>query len=219
MVDLPELHRRGARVGTAEAGRLDPGDRLRLVRRARSGSGGLMAITLTLSQAAVVARALVDAEHYRRDSAAVWCADCAAAPEGCCPYHLLISPGRVSPGPGRRACARREPSRPLRRSPTTTGLGPIPLRTGEDLDHQPYDGRQPASGTSAAGDRCGRPPGELRRVWRTPGEPDPRRRPRCPLRQGHAPRADQRPGSDRGPAAARRVHRCHDRRRPPDDAR
>jgi hypothetical protein len=47
-----------------------------------------MAIALTSAQAAVVARALADAEHYRRDSAAAWCSDCAAAAAGCCLDHL-----------------------------------------------------------------------------------------------------------------------------------
>jgi hypothetical protein len=47
-----------------------------------------MAVTLTPAQAGVVARALADAEHYRRDSAAAWCTDCAAAAAGCCPDHV-----------------------------------------------------------------------------------------------------------------------------------
>ena len=45
-------------------------------------------VTLTAAQATVMARALADAEQYRRDSAATWCADCAATPEGACPDHL-----------------------------------------------------------------------------------------------------------------------------------
>jgi hypothetical protein len=47
-----------------------------------------MATVLTSAQAVVVARALADAEHYRRDSAAAWCIDCAAVPDGCCPDHV-----------------------------------------------------------------------------------------------------------------------------------
>jgi hypothetical protein len=46
------------------------------------------AITLTAAQAAVIARALAEAEQYRRDIAKTWCADCAAAPGGACPAHL-----------------------------------------------------------------------------------------------------------------------------------
>ena len=46
------------------------------------------AVTLTAAQAAVVARALADAEHYRRGSATAWCADCAATQDGACPDHL-----------------------------------------------------------------------------------------------------------------------------------
>jgi hypothetical protein len=49
-----------------------------------------MAIALTSAQAVVVARALADAEHYCRDSAAAWCIDCAAAPDGCCPDHVAF---------------------------------------------------------------------------------------------------------------------------------
>ena len=45
-------------------------------------------VTLTAVQATTVARALADAEHYRRDSAAAWCAGCAAAQGDACPAHL-----------------------------------------------------------------------------------------------------------------------------------
>ncbi len=45
-------------------------------------------VTLTAAQATVIAKALADAEHYRRDSATAWCADCAAAQDGACPFHL-----------------------------------------------------------------------------------------------------------------------------------
>jgi hypothetical protein len=44
--------------------------------------------TLTAAQADVIARALADAEHYRRDSAAMWCADCGATPGEACPCRL-----------------------------------------------------------------------------------------------------------------------------------
>lgn len=54
------------------------------------------AVTLTAAQAAVMAKALADAEQYRRDSAATWCADCAAAQDGACPNHLAyLAPARA----------------------------------------------------------------------------------------------------------------------------
>ena len=46
------------------------------------------AVTLTAAQAAVMADALADAEKYRRDRAAGWCADCESRPEGACPDHV-----------------------------------------------------------------------------------------------------------------------------------
>ena len=46
------------------------------------------AVTLTAAQTAIVAKALADAERYRRDTAAAWCANCAAAQDGACPDHL-----------------------------------------------------------------------------------------------------------------------------------
>jgi hypothetical protein len=46
------------------------------------------AVTRTAAQAAVITKALADAEHYRRDSAAAWCAYCAAAQNGACPDHV-----------------------------------------------------------------------------------------------------------------------------------
>jgi hypothetical protein len=49
-----------------------------------------MAVTITDTQAAVIAKALADAEHYRRDSAAAWCVGCAAAPGGACPDHVAF---------------------------------------------------------------------------------------------------------------------------------
>jgi hypothetical protein len=45
-------------------------------------------LALTEPQVIVIAKALADAEHYRRDSAAAWCTDCAASPDGCCPDHV-----------------------------------------------------------------------------------------------------------------------------------
>jgi hypothetical protein len=47
-------------------------------------------LTLTAAQAAVVVKALIDAEHYRRDSATAWCADCATTQDGACPDHVAF---------------------------------------------------------------------------------------------------------------------------------
>jgi hypothetical protein len=93
-------------------------------------------VTLTAAQAAVIAKALADAEHYRRDSAAAWCAECAAAQDGACPDHLddLDRAGAygdvaaelvpvLTRSAGRDVRAPRPASEPL------------PLRTGEDLDY------------------------------------------------------------------------------------
>ena len=49
-----------------------------------------MTVTLTDVQAAVITKALADAEQYRRDSAAAWCADCVAASDGACPDHVAF---------------------------------------------------------------------------------------------------------------------------------
>ena len=49
-----------------------------------------MAVTITTAQATVMVKALIDAEHYRRDSAATWCADCAATQDGACPDHVAF---------------------------------------------------------------------------------------------------------------------------------
>jgi hypothetical protein len=46
------------------------------------------AITLTAAQAPIVARALADAEGYRRLRADQWCANCETAPQGACEDHL-----------------------------------------------------------------------------------------------------------------------------------
>ena len=48
------------------------------------------AVTLTAAQASVIAKALVDAERYRRDSAAMWCAGCEATQGGACPDHVAF---------------------------------------------------------------------------------------------------------------------------------
>lgn len=49
-----------------------------------------MVLTITAAQAALVVKALIDAEHYRRDSASAWCAGCAAALDGACPDHVAF---------------------------------------------------------------------------------------------------------------------------------
>jgi hypothetical protein len=51
---------------------------------ARAGTG----LALTGDQAAMVARALADAEKYRRDRAGAWCGDCEQHPAGACPDHV-----------------------------------------------------------------------------------------------------------------------------------
>ena len=93
------------------------------------------AVTLTAAQAAVIAKALADAEHYRRNFAATWCADCAATPGGACPCHLAyLAPANAyrqlaaelalnTKSAGRDVPAPRPASEPL------------PLTTGEDLDN------------------------------------------------------------------------------------
>jgi len=45
-------------------------------------------VVFTAGKEAVVARALADAETYRRKRAENWCGDCAAAPAGGCDDHL-----------------------------------------------------------------------------------------------------------------------------------
>jgi len=89
-----------------------------------------MAITLTAPQVVVIARALADAEHYRRDSAAAWCIGCAASPDGCCPAHVAylawahayrdlateLAPV-MNRSAGRDVC----PPRPARTNPAETG--------------------------------------------------------------------------------------------------
>ena len=99
-----------------------------------------MAIALTSAQAAVVARALADAERYRRDSAAAWCTDCPAAPEGCCPDHVAYLAW---------AHAYQDMAVELAQAANSVGRDVPPPRPasdlsrlgGEDLDHQPYDHR------------------------------------------------------------------------------
>jgi hypothetical protein len=46
------------------------------------------AVTVTTTQAALIAKALADAETYRRPHAEDWCADCETAPQGACEDHL-----------------------------------------------------------------------------------------------------------------------------------
>ena len=65
-----------------------------------SGSGGLTvtapkeaAVTLTAAQTAIVAKALADAERYRRDTAAAWCANCQLHRTGPAPITSPTRPG------------------------------------------------------------------------------------------------------------------------------
>jgi hypothetical protein len=86
-----------------------------------------------LEGAAVIARALADAEQCRRDSGAMWCADCGATPGGACPCRLAyVAPANayrqlaaelalITKSAGRDVPAPRPASEPL------------PLTTGEDL--------------------------------------------------------------------------------------
>jgi hypothetical protein len=83
-------------------------------------------VTLSADQVAVMAKALADAEHYRRESAEAWCADCAAAaPDLACPDHtaylapanayreLAAELARVTNAAGRDVPAPRPASEPL----------------------------------------------------------------------------------------------------------
>ena len=93
-------------------------------------------VTLTASQATVMLKALADAEHYRRDFAAAWCADCAATRGGACPDHRAY----LAPADAYRDLAAElvhvltQYGRPWC-LPTTTGLGPIP-RNRERTHHE-----------------------------------------------------------------------------------
>jgi hypothetical protein len=49
-----------------------------------------MAVAITAAQATVLVKALIDAEHYRRDAAAAWCANCAGTQDGACPDHVAF---------------------------------------------------------------------------------------------------------------------------------
>lgn len=88
-----------------------------------------MIITLTDVQAVVIAKALADAEQYRRDSAAAWCADCAARFGGACPDHVaFLAPADayrdlateiahvITYSAGRDVCPPRPASEPLPRN-------------------------------------------------------------------------------------------------------
>ena len=49
---------------------------------------GERSVSLTAAQAAAVRRALADAEVYRRQRAAAWCAGCESSPVGECTDHV-----------------------------------------------------------------------------------------------------------------------------------
>jgi hypothetical protein len=90
------------------------------------------AITPTAAQAAAIAKALFDAEQYRRDSAVAWCADCAAVQRGACPDHVAF----IAPADAYRdlagwlATATKAAGRDVRAS--RTGLGTTPATTREE---------------------------------------------------------------------------------------
>ena len=100
------------------------------------------AVTLTAAEVAVITRALADAEHYRRDSPAAWCADCAPTQDGGYPDHLayLARANTYRELAAELAHATNAAGRDVPPPRPTSDLGPIPLRTGEDHG-QPYDGR------------------------------------------------------------------------------
>ena len=90
-------------------------------------------VTLTAAQAVVMAKALADAERYRRDFAAAWCADCATAKGGACPAHLAY----LAPADAYRDLAAElahvlTQNGPPRCSNTVTGLRPYPAQPRED---------------------------------------------------------------------------------------
>jgi hypothetical protein len=90
------------------------------------------AVTLTMAEAAVITRALADAEQYRRDSTAMCCADCAAMQEGACPDHLAY----LAP-----AIAYRELAAELALATNTAGRDVRAPRPASDLSR--YDRRGP----------------------------------------------------------------------------
>lgn len=52
-------------------------------------------VTRAAAQAAVITKALADAEHYRRESAEAWCADCATQGEGCPDHVAYVTPANA----------------------------------------------------------------------------------------------------------------------------
>jgi hypothetical protein len=88
-----------------------------------AASSSVTEVTLTAAQAAVMARALIDAEHYRRDSATAWCADCAATRGGACPDHVAF----LAP-----VNAYRQLAAELAHATNTAGRGVCPPRPASD---------------------------------------------------------------------------------------
>jgi hypothetical protein len=89
-------------------------------------------VTLTVAQATTIAKALADAEHYRRDSAAAWCAGCAAAQGGACPAHLAYLAPATAYGELAAELAHITKSAGRDVPAPRPASDPIPLRTGED---------------------------------------------------------------------------------------
>ena len=128
------------------------------------------AVTLTAAQAAVVAGALADAEHYRRDSATAWCADCAAAQEGARPHHLAY----LAP-----AGAYRELAAELAHVTKSAGRDVPPPRPASDLSRLGQE-RTMANTTTAASPPAARSRHEICELarlvncgecWQVPGKP------------------------------------------------
>jgi hypothetical protein len=129
------------------------------------------AVTRTAAQAAVITKALADAEHYRRDSAAAWCAYCAAAQNGACPDHVAY----LAP-----ANAYRELAAELAHVLTKTAGRDVPApRPASDLSRLGQE-RTMANTTTATSPPAARSLHEIceaaRRVncgecWQVPGKP------------------------------------------------
>jgi hypothetical protein len=128
------------------------------------------AVTFTAAHAALIARALADAEQYRRDAAATWCADCAAAQQRACPNHLAY----LAP-----ANAYRELAADLAHVTKSAGRGVPPPRSASDLSRLGQE-RTMANTTTAASPPAARSRHEICELarlvncgecWQVPGKP------------------------------------------------
>ena len=167
------------------------------------------AVTFTAAQAAVIARALADAEQYRRDTAATWCADCATTQDGACPDHLAyLAPVNVY----------RQLAAELALITKSAGRDVPAPRPASDLSRLGQE-RTMTNTTATASLPAARSLHEICELarlvncgecWQVPGKP-------CTPEGDHVARfgracagSHYRPGPDRGPAGARRVHLRHD---------